>query len=57
MQKLLALDPSVKGIVVSGYSDDPVIADYRRYGFVARLAKPYRLQQLLGAVKSAIEGA
>jgi len=33
-------------IVASGYSDDPVMADYRDYGFSARLVKPVSLDDL-----------
>jgi PAS domain S-box-containing protein len=50
MPRLLALDPAAKGIVVSGYSDDPVLAHYEEHGFRARLAKPYRTEQLLETV-------
>ncbi|MDA8166002.1 MAG: ATP-binding protein [Desulfobacteraceae bacterium] len=46
MQKLQELDPAVKAIVSSGYSDTPVGRDYRRYGFAASLPKPYNLGQL-----------
>ncbi|MBN2573778.1 MAG: PAS domain S-box protein [Deltaproteobacteria bacterium] len=52
MPRLLALDPAARGIVVSGYSDDPVLADYEKHGFCARLAKPYRTEQLLHVVAS-----
>lgn len=46
IQHLHALDQSVKAIVLSGYSNDPVMADFRRYGFCEQLAKPYTVQQL-----------
>ena len=39
-------DPSVKGIVSSGYSSDPVVQDYSRYGFSGRLSKPYKINDL-----------
>jgi PAS domain S-box-containing protein len=55
MRELLAFDPAAKGIVVSGYSDDPVLADHQAYGFAAALAKPYRPDELLGVV-AAITG-
>ena len=29
IQKLLEIDPEIKGIVSSGYSDDPVLANFR----------------------------
>jgi signal transduction histidine kinase len=38
--RLLEMDPGTKAIVTSGYSDDPVMADCERYGFVARIPKP-----------------
>jgi PAS domain S-box-containing protein len=38
---LLEMDPEVKAIVYSGYSDDPVISNYREYGFKGMMAKPF----------------
>ena len=46
LDKLLKIDPNVKAIVTSGYSNDPVMANYREYGFSAILTKPYRPQEL-----------
>ncbi|HXX80825.1 MAG TPA: ATP-binding protein, partial [Thermodesulfovibrionales bacterium] len=43
---LREIDPSVSAIVSSGYSDDAVVADYKHYGFKARMTKPYRLNDL-----------
>jgi two-component system, cell cycle sensor histidine kinase and response regulator CckA len=43
---LLKSDPAVRAIVSSGYSNDPVMANYRQYGFSAVLKKPYRLQEM-----------
>jgi PAS domain S-box-containing protein len=48
--ELLALDPSAKVIVSSGYSSDPVLAEYTDYGFSGRLAKPYTLKELFDAI-------
>lgn len=46
MAQLLALDPSVRAIVMSGYSDDPTMARYREHGFLAAVPKPWSLKQL-----------
>jgi PAS domain S-box-containing protein len=43
---LLKIDPNVKAIVSSGYSTDPVMANYSEFGFVAVLRKPYRPQEM-----------
>jgi two-component system cell cycle sensor histidine kinase/response regulator CckA len=46
MLKLREIDPQVKAIVSSGYTRDPVMIDYGRYGFRSSLPKPYRIQDL-----------
>ncbi len=51
MQKLLKIDPLAKGIVSSGYSNDPVMADHTRYGFSGVIAKPYSISQLDGLLR------
>jgi PAS domain S-box-containing protein len=43
---ILELDPAAKLIVASGYSTNPVLANYRAYGFVAALAKPFRVEDV-----------
>ncbi|MEI6043604.1 MAG: PAS domain S-box protein [Chloroflexota bacterium] len=46
IQKLLELDPHIKALVTSGYSDDPVMANYRDYGFCGAISKPFTLTAL-----------
>jgi YesN/AraC family two-component response regulator len=46
IQGLLKIDPQVKAIVSSGYSDDPIMADFRKYGVSEVIAKPYRVSEL-----------
>ena len=50
--KLLSIDPNAKIIVASGYSNDPVMANYREYGFCAAIAKPFDLKQLSNTISS-----
>jgi len=44
------IDPNVKAIVSSGYSDNPVLANYRDYGFSGILSKPYVIEDVLKAI-------
>ncbi|HMW35424.1 MAG TPA: PAS domain S-box protein [bacterium] len=46
MARILSIDPAVCGIVSSGYSNDPVMADHTRYGFQGILPKPYFINDL-----------
>ena len=46
IRKLLQIDPNVKAIVSSGYSSDPIMADYGKYGFIGVLSKPYTIVEL-----------
>ncbi|HOC58353.1 MAG TPA: AAA family ATPase [Smithellaceae bacterium] len=46
IQKLKHIDPDVKAIVSSGYSNDPVMADYINQGFSGVIIKPYRIDDL-----------
>lgn len=43
---ILEVDPAARLIVASGYSNNPVMANYRQEGFSAALAKPYRLEDI-----------
>jgi DNA-binding NarL/FixJ family response regulator len=44
--KLLELDPGVKAIVSSGYATDPIMSEYKKYGFSAVVTKPYSVSQM-----------
>ncbi len=46
IKKMLELDPGVKAIVSSCYSTDPIMSDFKDYGFSGVVAKPYKLEQL-----------
>jgi CheY-like chemotaxis protein len=53
--RLLELDPGVKAIVSSGYSDDALMAEYREHGFCAVIPKPYTLKELEQALHTALD--
>jgi CheY-like chemotaxis protein len=46
VRKLLEIDPGVKAIVSSGYSNDPVMSDPAAYGFGGVVVKPYNAEEL-----------
>jgi PAS domain S-box-containing protein len=54
LKMLLQKDPSVKAIVSSGYSHDPIMANYRDYGFLGVIAKPYRVREMSEIVSKVI---
>jgi PAS domain S-box-containing protein len=56
MIELHKLDPLVKGIVSSGYSSDPVMANYKAHGFSGMVAKPYRLTDLAKTIRAVVDG-
>ncbi len=53
-EKLLKIDPNAKIIVASGYSNDPIMANYKEYGFLAAVAKPFDLKALNEAISTCI---
>ena len=55
VQEILNLDPDAKVIVSSGYSNDPVMANFKDYGFCSAIAKPYQLQELSKVINQLID--
>ncbi|MDY0349921.1 MAG: PAS domain S-box protein [Desulfobulbaceae bacterium] len=51
IRQLTALDPGIRAIVSSGYTGDPVMNDYRDYGFSGIVTKPYDLDRLSQALR------
>ncbi|HEX6271853.1 MAG TPA: response regulator [Polyangiaceae bacterium] len=51
LERLKALDPDVRAIAASGYSDSPVLGDFERYGFAGALAKPFHFTMLVNLLR------
>lgn len=54
--RLRSLDPGIRAIVSSGFASDPIMSDFRRYGFCGVIPKPYLAQELTAAISAAIRG-
>ena len=54
LQRLQVLDPNVKSIVSSGYSNDPIIANFRGHGFSGAIAKPYQMAELSEVIQQVL---
>ena len=46
VSELSRIDPSVRAIAATGYSEDQVVAHPERYGFVSVIVKPFALDEL-----------
>ena len=55
LEQIKTIDPAVKAVVSSGYSNDPVMANYQKYGFCGVVAKPYELEELGNVIHAVLE--
>lgn len=44
--RLREIDPDIKAVVSSGYSDSPILSNPKEFGFVDKIAKPYNSKEL-----------
>ena len=51
LRELHEIDPEVKAVISSGYSDDPIIKNFRAYGFLDAIAKPYTIEKLMALLE------
>jgi len=56
VQEILAIDSNAKVIVSSGYSNDPIMANFKDYGFCSSIVKPYQLQELSKVINQLMLG-
>jgi len=54
IKRLIEMDPGVRAIVSSGYSGDALMSDYKSYGFMGVLAKPYRRKDIEDMLREVI---
>jgi CheY-like chemotaxis protein len=46
IREIRKIDASVPAFVMSGYSEDPAIADPEQFGFNGSLSKPFKYEDL-----------
>jgi len=56
IKEIHKIDPEAKVIVSSGYSNDPVMADFGEYGFCAAIVKPFHIKEMMDFVGKTISG-
>ncbi|MCE5270263.1 PAS domain S-box protein [bacterium] len=52
--ELRKLDPKVKAVVASGYSQDPILSDHSSFGFCGVVNKPFRMDDLIRTIAQAL---
>ncbi|MCK4642961.1 PAS domain S-box protein [bacterium] len=57
MQEILKIDPAVKAIVSSGYSNQTVMSDPKKFGFSGAVAKPFMMNELMKTLRKVIGGS
>ena len=55
IKKLLEIDPQAKSIVSSGYSNDPIMSNYKKFGFKGVVSKPYRIEELSWIIRDVLK--
>jgi CheY-like chemotaxis protein len=54
-KELRKIDPTVRAIVISGYTGSCILSEWRAHGFCGAVQKPFSLDTLVGAVAAAME--
>ncbi len=56
IKELQTIDPAVRAIISSGYSNDPVLRDFKAHGFKGYVVKPYKIEELCSVLDRVIGG-
>ncbi|NLC54130.1 MAG: response regulator [Firmicutes bacterium] len=57
VRQILTVEPKAKVIASSGYSDDPVMLEYRKFGFCDVVFKPFKVEVLCAKIRKLLETA
>jgi PAS domain S-box-containing protein len=57
IRRLKEIDPTIKSIVISGYSNNPAMSDPKKFGFDAVVSKPFTGEKILETVRRLRSGA
>jgi len=55
IRDLMALDPQVRAIVSSGYSNDPIMSNCTEYGFKGVVRKPFKMEDLRDVLQEVLK--
>ncbi|OQY12271.1 MAG: hypothetical protein B6I31_03445 [Desulfobacteraceae bacterium 4572_19] len=55
ISELLKIDPKVKAIISSSYSNDPIMSNYKEYGFYGVIPKPFSKDQMAEVLNKILE--
>jgi len=56
MKELLAIDPYIRAILSCGYSEDPVVSEFRRHGFSGAVHVPYDIEKMKEVLNNLLHG-
>jgi PAS domain S-box-containing protein len=54
VKRLIEMDPEARVMIASGYSKDPVLMNFREYGFIGAITKPFMMHELHAAVRALV---
>jgi DNA-binding NtrC family response regulator len=52
--EVLAIDPQAKVLVSSGYSNDPIMTNFKEYGFCGLIEKPFDMLTIQKAIEAVL---
>lgn len=55
VKHILEIDTNARVVVSSGYSGDPIMQEYSKYGFVASIGKPFDIKGLQAVIQTALQ--